>query len=165
MSEPRKREEKIGPSLRRRRGYVERDERGRKMEWRGGEGVKREESVVVGRDRHKGEEKSVGTVKERVGKDERNGAAGGRQSGTEMEKGKERERERPTPCTCVTVRPRTRRRVLISQRAPRRRASFCEPCFFRRCTARRGAAAEEEMAVVKAGCKECHDLAQQTSPA
>lgn len=46
-------------------------------------------------------------------------------------KGEERERERPTPCTCVTVRPRTRRRVLISQRAPRRRASFCEPCFFR----------------------------------
>lgn len=67
---------------------------------------------------------------------------GGRRSGTETEKGKERERERPTPCTCVTVRPRTRRRVLISQRAPRRRASFCEPCFFRRSAAWRGATDE-----------------------
>lgn len=56
-------------------------------------------------------------------------------------KGKERERERPTPCTCVTVRPRTRRRVLISQRAPRRRASFCEPCFFRRGRAKGGSCA------------------------
>lgn len=46
MSEPRKREEKIGPSLRRRRGYVERDEREEDGTARE-EGVEREESVVV----------------------------------------------------------------------------------------------------------------------
>ncbi|KYQ56515.1 hypothetical protein ALC60_04592 [Trachymyrmex zeteki] len=170
MSEPRKREEKIGPSLRRRRGYVERDEREEDGMARGRKGLKEKERE---RERRR-EEKSVGTVKEageksrarerrrdnkrkgtrrarkgqtkteRVGKDEPKACGEGRQSGTEMEKGKERERERPTPCTCVTVRPRTRRRVLISQRAPRRRASFCEPCFFRRCTARRGAARSDE---------------------
>lgn len=69
MSEPRKREEKIGPSLRRQRGHVERDEREEDGTARE-EGVKREESLVVetnGRrtvDRHKGEEKSERTVKE-----------------------------------------------------------------------------------------------------
>lgn len=47
MSEPRKREEKIGPSLRRRRGYVERDEREEDGTGRG-EGVTREESAMVG---------------------------------------------------------------------------------------------------------------------
>jgi len=48
MSEPRKREEKIGPSLRRQRGYVERDEREEDGTARG-EGIKKEESVVVGK--------------------------------------------------------------------------------------------------------------------
>ncbi|KYN10114.1 hypothetical protein ALC57_17804 [Trachymyrmex cornetzi] len=161
MSEPRKREEKIGPSLRRRRGYVERDEREEDGMARGGgegEGGGREEKGNVVERRRKGQmDKREGWVSS---------------EGV----------ERPTPCTCVTVRPRTRRRVLISQRAPRRRASFCEPCFFRRCTARSdegGEGARESRtvreregggggggaAVVKAGCKECHDLAQQTSPA
>lgn len=42
---------------------------------------------------------------------------------------RERKKE-PTPCTCVTVRSRTRRRVLISQRAPRRRASFLRALLF-----------------------------------
>jgi len=80
--------------------------------------------------------KRTGGHKERDGDE---GEEGG-EAGPKRE-GKERERERPAPCTCVTVRPRTRRWVLISQRAPRRRASFCEPCFFRH-GARRGATSE-----------------------
>lgn len=46
MSEPRKREEKIGPSLRRRRGYVERDER-EEDRMTQEEGVKSEKLEVV----------------------------------------------------------------------------------------------------------------------
>lgn len=84
-----------------------------------------------------------GWVKEIEGLGEERRTANGEEGGKAgpKRKGEERERERPTPCTCVTVRPRTRRRVLISQRAPRRRASFCEPCFFRH-GARRGATGE-----------------------
>lgn len=89
--------------------------------------------------RDKAERRRKGQAdKERDGKSdegEKGGKAGPKR------KRKERERERPAPCTCVTVRPRTRRWVLISQRAPRRRASFCEPCFFRH-GARRGATGE-----------------------
>lgn len=77
-------------------------------------------------------------IKERDGRAAKARGEKGGKAVPKRKRGKERERERPTPCTCVTVRPRTRRRVLISQRAPRRRASFCEPCFFRR-SERRGA--------------------------
>jgi len=60
MSEPRKREEKIGPSLRRRRGYVERDEREEDGMARGGVGGRERKGLRESKRERKRERERVG---------------------------------------------------------------------------------------------------------